>query len=55
MLAGWVDGIRSGKIQTPLCTTLAVSAAAIAAVESLTIGEPVPLGEMAFCDAHLSD
>ena len=47
MLAGWVDGIRSGKIQTPLCTTLAVSAAAIAAVESLTIGESIDIATYA--------
>ena len=44
MLAGWIDGIRSGRAQTPAATTLAVSAATISAVESLTIGMPVAVG-----------
>jgi polar amino acid transport system substrate-binding protein len=43
MLAGWVDGIKAGRAQTPAATTLAVSAATIAAVESLTVGGPVAI------------
>lgn len=41
MLTGWVDGLRAGRAQTHPDTLLAVSAASIAAVESMTIGEPV--------------
>jgi len=41
MLAGWIAGIKSGQAQTPISTTFAVSAATIAAVESLTLGTPV--------------
>jgi polar amino acid transport system substrate-binding protein len=45
MLSGWVEGIKSGRTQTPAATTLAVSAATIAAVESLTVGMPVGVGK----------
>lgn len=41
MLTGWLEGLQSGQAQTPVATILAVSAATIAAVESLTIGEAV--------------
>lgn len=41
MLQGWVKGLRSGEAQTPSKTLLAVSAATIAAVESMTVGGPV--------------
>lgn len=46
MLAGWIDGIRSGRPQTPVATILAVSAATISAVESLTLGMPVVIPYM---------
>jgi polar amino acid transport system substrate-binding protein len=41
MLSGWIDGLRAGRPQTHPDTLLAVSAASIAAVESMTIGGPV--------------
>lgn len=41
MLTGWIEGLKSGRSQTAVSTFLAVSAATIAAVESLTIGAPV--------------
>jgi polar amino acid transport system substrate-binding protein len=43
MLAAWVDGLRSGKPALAFGTALAVSAATIAAVESLTHGEAVAI------------
>jgi polar amino acid transport system substrate-binding protein len=44
MLAAWVDGLRSGKPALALGTALAVSAATIGAVESLTHGQAVEIG-----------
>ncbi len=41
MLKAWIDGIRSGTPATPASTLIAVSAATIAAVESMTVGGPV--------------
>jgi predicted dehydrogenase/threonine dehydrogenase-like Zn-dependent dehydrogenase len=41
MLAAWVDGLRSGRPAMPFDTVMAVSAATVAAVESMTLGEPV--------------
>ena len=43
LLAAWVDGMRSGVGALPIGTALAVSAATIAAVESMTLGEAVPI------------
>lgn len=43
MLAAWVDGMRSGRAALPFDTAMAVSAATIAAVESMTLGEPVAI------------
>ncbi len=43
MLEGWIEGVKNGRAQTPVSTTLAVSAAAIAAVESLMLCSPVML------------
>ena len=45
MLTGWIKGLRDGKAQTSARTLLAVSAATIAAVESMTIGAPVVINE----------
>jgi len=47
MLTGWIDGLRSGRPQTPAATLLAVSAATIAAIESLTVGAPVTVRSFA--------
>lgn len=41
MLAAWVQGVRSGTSSTPASTAVYVSAATIAAVESMTVGAPV--------------
>jgi len=41
MLAGWAKALRDGTPQMSAATTLAVSAAAIAAAESLVVGAPV--------------
>ncbi|MEW6706235.1 MAG: bi-domain-containing oxidoreductase [Pseudomonadota bacterium] len=41
MLAAWVDGMRSGRPALPFASAMAASAATIAAVESMTLGEPV--------------
>jgi polar amino acid transport system substrate-binding protein len=43
MLAAWVDGMRSGTPALSIDTALAVSAATIGAVESMSLGEPVAL------------
>lgn len=43
MLAAWVAGMRTGVGALPIGTALAVSAATIAAVESMTLGEAVPI------------
>ena len=45
MLQGWLKGLRSGQAQTASVTLLAVSAATIAAVESMTVGAPVSVSE----------
>jgi polar amino acid transport system substrate-binding protein len=44
MLLAWIAGLRSGSPALPVDTALAVSAATIAAVESMAIGQPVPIG-----------
>ncbi len=41
MLAAWAAGLRSGSPALPVDTAMGVSAASIAIVESLTIGQPV--------------
>ena len=41
MLAAWIAGLRSGSPALPVDAAMAVSAATIAAVESMTIGQPV--------------
>lgn len=43
MLAAWVDGMRSGTPALAIDTALAVSAATIGAVESMSLGEPVAI------------
>jgi len=43
MLAAWVKGMRSGQPALPFATAMAVSAATIAAVESMTLGAPVDI------------
>jgi len=43
MLAAWVDGMRSGRSALPFATAMAVSAATVAAVESMGLGEPVAI------------
>jgi polar amino acid transport system substrate-binding protein len=44
MLMAWIAGLRTGVPALPLDTALSVSAATIAAVESLTVGQPVTVG-----------
>jgi polar amino acid transport system substrate-binding protein len=41
MLAAWIDGLRKGEAPTPADVFMAVSAATIGAVESMTVGGPV--------------
>ena len=48
MLLGWIAGLRSGKPQTSARTLLAVSAATVGAVESMTIGAPICIDEAAW-------
>lgn len=43
MLAGWIDGLRSGKPQTHASVALSVSKATVAAVESMTVGLPLAI------------
>jgi polar amino acid transport system substrate-binding protein len=43
MLAAWIDGLRSGQPALAFDTAMAVSAATIAAVESMGLGEPVAI------------
>jgi len=43
MLGAWIDGLRSGRPAMPFDTVMAVSAATVAAVESMTLGEPVAI------------
>ena len=44
MLMAWIAGLRTGVPALPLDTALSVSAATIAAVESLTVGQAVTVG-----------
>jgi len=44
MLNAWVDGMRSGNPAMDFGTAMAVSAAAVLAVESMTIGQPIAVG-----------
>jgi polar amino acid transport system substrate-binding protein len=44
MLLAWVAGLRSGVPALPVQTAMAVSAATIGAVESMSIGQPVAIG-----------
>lgn len=44
MLLAWVDGMRNGNSAMDFATAMAVSAAAILAVESMTIGQPIAIG-----------
>jgi len=44
MLGAWIAGLRTGVPALPMNTALSVSAAVIAAVESLSIGQPIALG-----------
>lgn len=44
MLLAWLAGLRSGTPALPPETALAVSAATIGAVESMSIGQPLPIG-----------
>jgi polar amino acid transport system substrate-binding protein len=44
MLLAWIAALRTGVPALPLETALSVSAATIAAVESLTLGQPVTVG-----------
>jgi predicted dehydrogenase/threonine dehydrogenase-like Zn-dependent dehydrogenase len=44
MLMAWVGGVRSGDSAMDFETAMAVSAAAILAVESMTIGQPIAIG-----------
>ena len=48
MIEAWLVGMRSGKPACPLSTIFAVSAATIAAVESLTVGGPVAVDPSAW-------
>ena len=48
MILGWIESIRSGQPQTLARSILAVSAAAVGAVESMTIGTPVQINEAAW-------
>ncbi|MBE7418001.1 MAG: Gfo/Idh/MocA family oxidoreductase [Ideonella sp.] len=45
MLEAWVDGLLTGRSALPFETAMAVSAATIAAVESLGIGLPIPVSQ----------
>jgi polar amino acid transport system substrate-binding protein len=49
MLRAWISGLRSGRAALAFETAMAVSAATIAAVESMTLGEPVAVGPQAWC------
>ena len=44
MLLAWIAGLRNGVCALPFDTAMAVSAAAIGAVESMSIGQPVSIG-----------
>jgi polar amino acid transport system substrate-binding protein len=44
MLRAWISGLRSGRAALAFETAMAVSAASIAAVESMTLGGPVAVG-----------
>jgi predicted dehydrogenase/threonine dehydrogenase-like Zn-dependent dehydrogenase len=51
MLKAWIEGIRSGTPAAPASTLIAVSAATIAAVESMTVGGPVAVEPSAWRSA----
>ncbi|MEP6878161.1 MAG: bi-domain-containing oxidoreductase, partial [Nitrosospira sp.] len=44
MLLAWISGMRNGNPAMDFRTTMAVSAAAVCAVESMTIGQPIAIG-----------
>lgn len=44
MMLAWAAGLRSGLPALPFQTAMSVSAATIAAVESMTLGQPVAIG-----------
>lgn len=55
MLQAWIAGLRSGVPALPIDTALAVSAATIAAVESMLVGGPVSVGAWLWQAAGVAD
>ena len=52
MLLGWIAGLRSGAPALSMQTALAVSAASIGAVESMSVGGPIAIGPRLWQRSH---